>query len=202
MIFSANYSHALKVRKLTRWSLAASVIVAMSAASLLAESHTWTSTSGSKIQAEYLGTFDEVAWFQSGERLLKMPSKYISEADLGLIENGSIQPTIPAGQVDDTPESIALLDQLWTTEAPLLELDDQGMALSDCFDLWLAPLQKDDTETAPLVVKFTRRSDSKKRITTPPKPSSLYDVITTALESQERTFQLREGGVVILRQKK
>ncbi|MDP4611775.1 MAG: hypothetical protein NWT02_11345, partial [Opitutales bacterium] len=78
----------------------------------------WTSTSGSKIQAEYLGTFDEVAWFQASERLLKMPAKYISDIDLGLIEDGSIQPIIPAGQVDGTPESIALLDQLWTTEAP------------------------------------------------------------------------------------
>ncbi|MGJ8649696.1 MAG: hypothetical protein ACSHX4_05000 [Opitutaceae bacterium] len=131
-----------------------------------------------------------------------MPSKYISETDLGLIEDGSIQPTIPAGQVDDTPESIALLDQLWTTEAPLLELDDQGMTLSECFDLWLAPLQNDDPEVAPLAVKFTRRSDSKKTIITPLKPDSLYDVITAALESQERTFQLREGSVVVLRQKK
>lgn len=202
MIFSLNHSHFSKFRKLTRWSLGASAIVAISAVSLLAESRTWTSTSGSKIQADYLGTFDEVAWFQSSERLLKMPSKYISETDLGLIEDGSIQPTIPAGQVDDTPESIALLDQLWTTEAPLLELDDQGMTLSECFDLWLAPLQNDDPEVAPLAVKFTRRSDSKKTIITPLKPDSLYDVITAALESQERTFQLREGSVVVLRQKK
>ncbi|MDP4610165.1 MAG: hypothetical protein NWT02_03145, partial [Opitutales bacterium] len=122
--------------------------------------------------------------------------------DLGLIEDGSIQPIIPAGQIDDTPESIALLEQLWTTEAPSLELNEQGITLGECFDLWLAPLQSDDPEVTPLVVKFTRRSDSKKTITTAPKPDSLYHVITTALESEERTFQLREGSIVILRQKK
>lgn len=202
MIYSSNHSHFSKFRTLTKWSLGASVIVAIMATSLLAESRVWTSTSGSKIQAEYLGTFDEVAWFQSGERLLKMPSKYISASDLQLIEDDSFQPVIPVGQIDATPESIALLDQLWTTQAPLLELDDQGVTLSECFDRWLAPLQNDDPEVAPLVVKFTRRSDSKKRITTPPKPDSLYHVITATLASQERTFELREGSIVILRKKK
>ncbi len=168
--------------------------------SLFAESRVWTSTSGSTIEAEYLGRFGEELWFVAvgNERLLKMPEKYISPADLNTITSGEIQPKIEEHMLDTAPESIALFEALWTTPAPTIQ--SQDLNLNDCLDQLIAPLRVNRPQDAPPLIKFHQRNDKRiKLTTTTPREGNLYAVVTSILADAGRAFQIKQGSLIIRR---
>ncbi len=182
------------------WKLCFFYLSALCATGLFGQSQVWTSTSGSTIEAEYLGRFDEELWFVANDdkRLLKMPEKYISAANLESITAGVVQPIIPDAMVDTTPESITLFEALWTTPAPILQ--DREINLNEWIDAMTAPLLIDRPVDAPALVKFHRRNDKRIKLNQPTvTEGSLYSVIASTLEDLERTFQIKQGSLIIVR---
>ena len=129
-------------------------------ACLCAETRTWRSVSGSTIEARFLGAFGEDYWFEAAEggRFIKMPAKYIAEADLKRVASGEVQGTLPDTICDRDPASIHLLEQIYTTAAEALGPEVER--LDQAVEQLLAPFQPDEAtgeQAEPIEVAFGKR---------------------------------------------
>lgn len=127
--------------------------------SLHAEPRTWTSISGSTIEALFLGEFGEDYWFEASEdgQFIKMPSKYISEADVKFVASGEVKGALPAPICDEEPASIQLLESIYTTKAAELASDTE--TLEQAVEQLLLPFQpKEAAEDAEEIeITFSKR---------------------------------------------
>jgi len=169
------------------------------ASSLHAEPRTWKSVSGSTIEAIFLGAFGEDYWFEASQdgRFIKMPAKYISEADLKLVESGEIEGLLSPDICDDDPRSIQLLEHLYTS--PAAELGPEVERLDDAVEQLMAPFQpeKEAKEAEPIEISFTKRRYKKKEIQERPESGTVFEVLRQLLAPHELGFQFREGELIV-----
>lgn len=160
--------------------------------SLTAAPRTWTSISGSKIEATYLGSFGDDLWFEGAgpqRRLLKMPAKYISEADMTLIESKEIAPQISAKSIDEDDTSIALLEQLLNTRTP--EPIEGSVTLEEALNRLVGNIpQTDETKIA---IKLHRKIDEDATRTDPTIESTVYACLQSLAEAHKLKWSIRKG---------
>lgn len=167
-------------------------------ASLCAEPRTWKSVSGSTIEARFLGAFGEDYWFEAGEdrRFIKMPSKYISEADLELVDSGAVEGTLPSSLCDSDPGSIHLLEQIYTS--PATELPPEVKRLDEAIEQLIAAFQADkEAEAAAIEISFSKRRYKKAPTPETLEKGTVFAVLRQLLAPHELSFQIREGALMI-----
>lgn len=164
--------------------------------SLCAAAHVWTSTSGSEIEATYLGSFGDDLWFEDAtaqRRLLKMPAKYISSTDLSLIETNGIAPQIAPQAIDDADTSLWLLEQLFKIKVS--EPLDSTLTLEDALNNLLSTIpQPEDTE---LRIKFHRKVDQDATRVDPINGPTIYACLQQLAEVHEFTWSIRKGVLTL-----
>jgi hypothetical protein len=167
---------------------------------LLAESRIWTSTSGSTIEANYIGVFDEVLWVEATQtgRILKMPRKYVSATDIEVIQNGTVAPLVRPGSVDCDIESLALLEALLTSDSPSNTSKD-AQPLSLVIKTLIKPIQETRAEDKKIPVKFSRRKDQKILVSGDCAADNTYLALCVLAQKNGLALYLREGGIVFLR---
>ena len=160
--------------------------------SLNAEPRNWTSTSGSKIEATYLGSFDEDLWFESANdqrQLLKMPAKYISAADLALIETKEVSPQIDPKTIDSTDASISLLENLFKTKVtePIGSTAPLEAALNSLVD------NIPQTDESKVAIKLHRKVDEAATRTETITGPTVYACLQSLAEAHELKWSIRKG---------
>lgn len=160
------------------------------------ESRTWTSTSGSTVEASYLGTFGEDLWFkaETDGRFLKMPEKYVSAADLETIASGVASPQIDPKIIDAEDSSLALLEQLLNTKT---EVIDEGQSLEVAVKHILSPLRPPNEEAVKTPLKFHRKVDLKAQCPAPIIALNAYDALQQLANSHALKWSIREGIITI-----
>ena len=170
------------------------ITLAVSTACLHGEVRIWTSTSGSTVNADYLGNFGDDLWFESAGadgRLLKMPAKYISAADLDLIETGKVVPQIDPKAIDGDDTSRTLLEQLLSTQAP--ELTSSEQTLESAVNELLERIPSADE--AGIAIHFHRKVDRKAPRAAPITDSTVYEAVQLLAEMHALKWSIREGGL-------
>lgn len=165
---------------------------------LHAEPRTWKSTSGSTIEALFLGGFGEDYWFEASQdgRFIKMPSKYISEADVKLVESGEVKGALPPELCDSHPASIRLLEQLYTISAT--GLGPEVERLDEAIEQLIAPFQPDkEADAAPIKISFSKRKYRKAATPETLEKGTVFEVLEQLLAPHELRFQIREGELMI-----
>lgn len=164
---------------------------------LCAEPRTWKSTSGSTIEAQFIGAFGEDYWFETAEdgNFIKMPAKYIAESDLKLVESGKEEGALPAKICDSDPASIRLMELIYTSLAE--ELGPDCKSLDKALEQLIAPFQPTEEDEEPIKVSFKKRKYKATAILEKPKPGTAFEVLTQLLEPHELSFQIREGELQI-----
>jgi len=164
--------------------------------SLSAAAHVWTSTSGSEIEATYLGSFGDDLWFEdttTQRRLLKMPAKYISSPDLSLIETNEIAPQFAPQAIDEADTSLWLLEQLFkiTVSKPL----DSTLTLEDTLNNLLSTIpQREDTS---LRIKFHRKVDQDATGIDLINGPTIYACLQQLADAHEFTWSIRKGVLTL-----
>jgi len=157
-----------------------------------AEPRVWTSTSGSTTEATYLGSFGDDLWFEGTQpqrRLLKMPAKYISRADLSLIETKKVRPQIAPQSIGNDDASTALLEQLFKTKVP--EPLSNTLTLEGAMHRLVSNIPQG--EDADIVVKFHRKVDEDAtRVETIHGPT-VYACLQSLTEMHELKWSIRKG---------
>ncbi|PXA04654.1 hypothetical protein DDZ13_05635 [Coraliomargarita sinensis] len=167
------------------------------AVSLHAEPRTWKSTSGSTIKAVFLGSFGEDYWFEANEdgRFIKMPSKYISAADIKLVESGEVKGVFSDTICDEAEASIRLLEQLYTRPAEQLPADVE--TIGEAIELLILPLQPEGDEAEPIDVDYTKRRYKKAGIVEMPESGTILHVLKQLLATHDLSFRIEEGELII-----
>ena len=164
--------------------------------SLSAAAHVWTSTSGSEIEATYLGSFGDDLWFEgttAQRRLLKMPAKYISSTDRSLIETNEIAPRIAPQAIDDADTSLWLLEQLF--KIPVPKPLDSTLTLEDALNNLLNTIpQGEDTE---LRIKFHRKVNQDATGIDPINGPTIYACLQQLADAHEFTWSIRKGVLTL-----
>jgi len=183
-------------------TLASSVKLSVMAACVLvgglqAEPRTWKSTSGSTIEAVFLGAFGEDYWFEATAdgRFIKMPSKYISEEDVNLVESGEVKGVFPQAIVDKEPASIQLLEQLHTRTAEPLPADLS--TIEEAVELLILPLQPKDEKAEKIEIDYSKRRYKKAAIVEAPEPGTILEVLKQLLLPHELGFRINKGQLAI-----
>ena len=161
-----------------------------------AEPRIWTSTSGSEIEATYLGSFGYDLWFEGTDpqkRLLKMPAKYISAHDLSRIEIKEIRPLIPPQSIDSDEASISLLEQLLVTKVP--EPIESTLALKDALNDPIDTIPQD--EDAAIIIKFHRKVDKDATRAAPIQEPTVYACLQLLAEAHELNWSIRKGTLTL-----
>jgi len=160
------------------------------------EPRIWTSTSGSTIEANYLGSFGDELWFEGAKpqrRLLKMPSKYISAADLALIEANEVDPLIEHKSIDTDEASLSLLEQLFKTK--VTEAIQADQSLENALDALLGEIPSDD-ETE-IVIKFHRKVDEDTTRTDPINEPTIYTCLLQLADVHAFKWSIRKGVLTL-----
>lgn len=164
--------------------------------SLCAAAHVWTSTSGSEIEATYLGSFGDDLWFEdttTQRRLLKMPAKYISSTDLSLIETNEIAPRIAPQAIDDADTSLWLLEQLFKIKVS--EPLDSSLTLEDTLNNLLSTIpQREDTS---LRIKFHRKVDQDATGIDLISGPTIYACLQQLADAHQFTWSIRKGVLTL-----
>ena len=164
--------------------------------SLCAAARVWTSTSGSEIEATYLGSFGDDLWFEgttAQRRLLKMPAKYISSTDRSLIETNEIAPRIAPQAIDDADTSLWLLEQLF--KIPVPKPLGRTLTLEDALnDLLNTIPQGVDTE---LRIKFHRKVDQDVTGVDPINGPTIYACLQQLADAHQFTWSIRKGVLTL-----
>ena len=173
------------------------VLLLLSIVSLCAtEQRVWTSTSGSEIEATYLGSFGDDLWFEGAtpqRQLLKMPAKYISSANLVLIETKEIAPQIAPKAIDDTDSSLWLLEQLFKTKVP--EPLDRTLTLEDALNNLISSIPQ--SEDAEIRIKFHRKVDEDATRADSIKGPTIYACLQQLAEAHEFAWTIRKGVLTL-----
>jgi hypothetical protein len=172
------------------------ITLAVSTACLHGEARIWTSTSGSTVNADYLGSFGDDLWFEragADGRLLKMPAKYISAADLDLIETGKVVPQIDPKVIDGDDASRMLLEQLLSTQAP--ELTSSEQTLESAVNELLEHIPS--TDEAGIALRFHRKVDRKVQRAAPIADSTVYEALQLLAEIHAFKWSIHEGGLAL-----
>ena len=190
----------LKITKLARLTPCLKMngvrLLMFCALGLNAEPHVWTSTSGSEIEATYLGSFDDELWFEGKKpqrRLLKMPAKYISAADLALIESKEIRPQIAPQSIDKDDASTALLEELFKTK--VTEPLDSTQTLKEALRRLVGQIPQ--SEDAELRIKFHRKVDEDATRTDLIKGSTVYACLKDLTDAHELKWSIRKGTLTL-----
>ena len=165
--------------------------------SLQAEPRTWTSTSGSTIEALFLGEFGEDYWFEASSdgSFIKMPTKYISGEDLKLVADSEVEAVLPTSLCDKDPVSIHLLETIYTSQAAALS--EEVETIREAIEQLIQPFQPTEKEAKEIEVSFTKRKYRKAGIPEELKEGTVMQVLEQLLEPHELSFQIREGGLKV-----
>lgn len=183
-------------QKILKASKAIICVIAL-VGSLQAEPRTWTSTSGSTIEALFLGEFGEDYWFEVREdgSFIKMPSKYISEEDVNLVKAGKVEAVLPASLCDKDPASIQLMEKIYTSQA--VELDAELETIREAIEQLIQPFQPTGEDAGKIEVSFTKRKYRKLSLPEKMESGTTFEVLEQLLQPHELSFQIREGELVI-----
>lgn len=165
---------------------------------LCAETRTWQSVSGSTIEARFLGAFGEDYWFEADEdaTFIKMPAKYIAEADLELVESGEVKGALRPSICDSDPASVRLLEQIYTS--PATELPPELKRLDEAIEQLIAPFQADkEAEAAAIKISFSKRRYKKAPTPEALEKGTIFAVLRQLLAPHKLSFQIREGALMI-----
>ena len=166
------------------------------------EVRTWTSTSGSTIEATFLGAYGEDFWFEAADdsRFLKMPAKYISAPDVELVESAEITGALPSDISDNDAASVALWENMYTTGAVAFP---EGITdLAEALEALIEPRQpvlEEGSETTRIETKFKKRRDRKTPLPENIEPGTIYQVMQQLLEPNELRLQILEGNILVVR---
>ncbi len=157
-----------------------------------AEPRVWTSTSGSAIEATYLGNFGDNLWLEGvgpQKKLLKMPPKYVSEPDLTLIDTDEVSPLIAAQAIGEDDASILLLEQLFKAKVP--QPIENSITLEEALNGLIDRIPRN--EDAKISIKFHRKVDEAATRTETITGPTVYACLQSLAEAHELKWSIRKG---------